>query len=99
MSNQIKFHPANSTEFGRFFVDFCLNCVHGRYELHQDECKDKPCEIIAKAFFFAVDDPNFPSEWAYDDKGKPACTAYKPDVFDWDKGTYPNQLELPFNDG
>lgn len=82
---------------------FCNRCMNE----HPDPDKEPKCEIITRSMGFDIDDPEYPTEWIYDEDGDPTCTAFK----DWDWGDdydgynepppppepdNPNQLVLPF---
>lgn len=63
-----KYRPSNGSE-GRYFMSiFCENCK-------KDENHD--CPIIVESMVNDLEDPDYPSEWCYDDKGKPTCTAFE----------------------
>lgn len=100
--------PSNGTE-GEWFIDkYCSNCIHEKW-LHSPEDDDaKKCEILSNSMLYNYNEPGYPKEWIYDEKGKPSCTCFK--KWDWgsdDDGRGfnnppppepydPNQLVLPF---
>lgn len=75
-----KYQPSNGTEGEMFFRSWCFQCQRDkamREGCDVDECDDdERCEIIADTMAFAVDDPQYPSEWQYGKDGQPCCTAF-----------------------
>lgn len=63
------YRPSNGTEGELFHEQFCYRC---RYD--QDE--DEPCEINGRALCYRTDEVGFPTEWVYDQNGRPRCTAF-----------------------
>lgn len=67
-----RYRPSNGTE-GAFFIEaWCCKCERDR---NQD------CPIVAATFVYDVDDPEYPSEWCYDETAdplaaEPKCTAF-----------------------
>lgn len=93
-----KYRPSNGTEGCMFIEEYCLNCIHGKYE-HTQNHADNPCEILTRSFLYDLKDKEYPEEWTYDDEGFPICTAYR--KFDWgrdDDGNLPLDPELPTDD-
>lgn len=71
-----------------FMDKFCADCIH------DDEENEKYCEILTRTFAFDVKDPEYPSEWTFDEDGDPVCTAFckeEPSVVQED---HPDQLKL-----
>lgn len=65
-----KYRPSNGTEGDGFICAWCLSCARD---------KNRDCPILAATMAFAVDDPEYPKEWSFDDYGLPQCTAFIPD--------------------
>jgi len=63
------YRPSNGTEGSGFIDSWCGRCERDR---HQD------CPVVAASFQHAVDSPDYPKEWIYDDGGSPLCTAFVP---------------------
>ena len=99
-----KYRPSNGSE-GDWFIDkYCMRCIH----CDPNPEGKKQCEILMRSLVYSVDEPEYPSEWTYDDKDQPICTEWKK----WDWGNDgdpddpdnpnapipvgPNQLVLPF---
>lgn len=60
------YQPSNGTEGTCFHEEFCFQCERDR---------DGNCQILADSFR-RQDDPKFPREWVYDEKGWPTCKAF-----------------------
>ena len=101
-----KYCPSNGSEGEEFITHFCYNCIHGKYE-HTGDLNDKPCDILSRSFAFDINHKDYPTEWTYDENGKPTCTAWI--KWNWardDDGNWidppetppdnPNQLVMPF---
>ena len=77
-----KYRPSNGTEGDGFHENFCFRCLHERWIHRQKEDRDEDkCEIMSRSLLYQVDDPKYPSEWTYDEKGQPTCTKFV--KFDW----------------
>lgn len=82
MSCERKYRPSNGTEGDGFHENFCFQCLHERWVHRQEEDRDEDkCIIMNHTLLYQVDDPRYPSEWTYDDKGNPTCTKFV--KFDW----------------
>lgn len=103
-----KYCPSNGSEGMWFIEKYCMNCIHEKF-MHTQEDDDLKCEILTNTMVYDWKDPNYPSEWTYDENDKPCCTAFK--KWDWglDDGEggglneptppepyNPNQLCFPF---
>lgn len=73
-----KYQPSNGTAGMAFMCEFCENCIHD----HQPSQID--CEIIPLTMCLDVHDKDYPSEWTYDEDGRPTCTKFK--KWDWGDG-------------
>lgn len=69
-----KYRPACGTEGADFIDHWCGRCKRDK-AFRNDE--GDSCPIVANSFIFDVDDPRYPSEWQYDDKGHPICAAFE----------------------
>ena len=68
-----KYCPSNGSEGDGFISGWCEKC---RYEGFTE---DTYCAILSDSYVYSVDDDRFPSQWRYDDDGKPVCTAFVAD--------------------
>lgn len=59
--------------------------------MHTQDHDDAKCEILTNTMVYDWKDPKYPSEWTYDEKDKPCCTAFK--KWDW---VYKNLSEILF---
>lgn len=84
-----KYQPSNGTEGMWFTEKFCDQC------LHQDPNPegDKHCDIFCRSFVYSVKDPEYPSEWTYDDEGNPTCTNWQ--KWDWGNDGDPDDPDNP----
>jgi hypothetical protein len=67
------YRPANGTEGQLFMERYCYQCRKddgGRPD-------GDSCEILCNALAFDPDDPEYPAEWQYTDRGQPTCTAFE----------------------
>lgn len=64
-----KYRPSNGSEGMWFTERFCERCAH-------DQDTGKECPILMRTMLHEVDEPEYPSEWTYDQDGKPTCTAF-----------------------
>ena len=71
------YRPSNGEEGEGFRISFCIQCVRGGYE-RTGVLADKPCDILERSFWNKIDDPDYPTEWVYDQDGDPTCTAFEP---------------------
>lgn len=68
------YRPSNGTEGMMFEAEFCDRCCKSLFWTD-----DQGCAILGNALFHEVDEPEYPKEWTYDDKGNPTCTAFELD--------------------
>jgi hypothetical protein len=69
----IPYRPSNGTEGDLFHSWFCFRCQH--------ESEASPCDILSRSLAFALDRPEYPTEWIEDDVpypqySNPRCTAF-----------------------
>lgn len=85
-----KYRPSNSTEGMIFCSQFCDHCLYD----HPIPDEHPICDILTMTYFLDESDPEYPSEWTYDEDGNPTCTKYK--FHDWDDGP-PKPPKYPDN--
>lgn len=77
-----KYRPSNSVEGDIFFGHWCCKCARDKAMsegLPIEECDDNQrCDIIARTFAHDIDEPEYPTEWKYDQHGQPCCSAFVP---------------------
>jgi hypothetical protein len=69
-----KYRPSNGTEGDGFIGDWCGRCKRDA-AFRNDE--GDSCPIVAATLALDVDDPEYPVEWVYDERGQPKCTAFE----------------------
>lgn len=64
------------------FVDiWCGSCAYETWDPDSDE--GEKCDVLNRALLLDVGDPEYPSEWVYDDEKGPMCTKWTdPDELD-----------------
>jgi hypothetical protein len=67
------YRPSNGTEGEGFMCRFCMECERDRAFWEED---GDGCEIAARSLIFDTDEEGYPTEWRYDEKGEPTCTAF-----------------------
>src|SRR3990167_10118962 len=65
----IKYRPSCGTEGMNFMEVFCCKCA-------KDDGQGYGCNIAGRTFKYEINDPQYPSEWIYDENKKPTCTAF-----------------------
>ena len=84
-----KYQPSNGSEGDYFMSEFCMNCIN----CDPDPDGKKQCDILGRTLCLGVDDPNYPTEWIYNDNDEPTCTAWV--KWDWGKDGDPDDPENP----
>lgn len=84
-----KYQPSNGTEGCWFMEKFCENCI---YE-NPDPESSRKCEIITATMILSVNDPEYPSEWTYDENDNPICTRFT--KWDWGNDGDPDDPDNP----
>lgn len=84
-----KYQPSNGSEGDWFTGKFCWQCIH----CDPDPEGAKQCDILCKSLVFDTKDEEYPSEWTYDDNGKPTCTAWQ--KWDWGNDGDPDDEDNP----
>lgn len=69
MANDL-YRPSNGTEGMGFIGTWCGCCERDR---------DQACAIVAAAFAYDVEDPEYPRQWRLNAHGSPECTAFVPE--------------------
>jgi len=86
---QRKYRPSNGTE-GMWFEDkFCMNCIN----CDPNPDGKKQCMIMMRAFMHDTNEPQYPTEWVYDENNKPTCTAWV--KWDWGNDGDPDNPDNP----
>lgn len=86
-----KYRPSNGIESMCFMENFCEQCIHEKWSHTQDD-NDKKCEILSRTMIFDIDEPEYPSEWTYDENG-PTCTKFQ--KWDWGNDGDPDDPDNP----
>jgi len=89
-----RYQPSNGTEGMMFMGDFCERCERDK-AYRDDPDNADGCELIMYSMACDVGDPEYPSEWTYDEDGHPVCKAFK------EEGALmkpPGTMDLPFNE-
>jgi hypothetical protein len=84
-----KYRPSNGTEGMGFKEKFCLQCIH----CDPNPSGKKQCKIWFRALAYETNEPEYPTEWTYDEKGKPTCTNWT--KWDWGNDGNPDDPENP----
>lgn len=84
-----KYRPSNGSEGDWFINEYCMNCIH---ENPSQESKHK-CDILTFTFCLDLNDKDYPSEWTYNEKHEPICTAFS--KWDWNIDGDPNDPDNP----
>jgi hypothetical protein len=84
-----KYRPSNGTEGMGFEEKFCLQCIH----CDPNPSGKKQCKIWFMALNYETNEPEYPTEWTYDEKGKPTCTNWT--KWDWRMDGDPDDPENP----
>lgn len=69
-----KYRPSNGAEGADFQERFCARCEHDHFADGGESCS-----ILIETMVYDVADPEYPSEWTYDERGCPTCTAFIPE--------------------
>lgn len=70
------YRPSNGMEGESFIGVFCQHCKRGEYE-RTGKNPEQACDILSRSFWNNVGDPEYPTEWVHDKKGRPTCTAFE----------------------
>jgi hypothetical protein len=85
-----KYRPSNGTEGEYFISEFCQNCIHDNPDY---DAKSPRCDILTLTMCLDASDPNYPSEWVYDENDRPTCTKFV--KWDWDNDGDPGDPDNP----
>lgn len=61
------YRPSNGTEGMIFQKTYCERCAKYR-------CGK--CAILERTMFYNLGDPNYPTQWQYDERRRPFCAAF-----------------------
>lgn len=61
------YRPSNGTEGMIFQETYCERCAKYR-------CGK--CAILERTMFYNLGDPNYPTQWQYDERRRPFCAAF-----------------------
>lgn len=91
-----KYIPYSSNDIMDFAEAFCMNCIHEKFILTQDDDHRK-CEILTAQMMLDSDEEGR-DEWILGKDGQPCCTAFE--RFNWFdiEGNLIDEPELPVND-
>ena len=81
------YQPSNGTEGMMFCEEYCDQCINQ----HPDPHKEPQCMILCHTMVYDPGEKEYPSEWIYDDKGQPTCTAF----VKWDWGNDDGEWNEP----
>lgn len=70
-----RYQPSNGTEGMWFTGEWCDRCRHD--EAARKGRPEDGCKILAHTMCLDYNDPDYPSEWRYDEDGIPQCTAFE----------------------
>lgn len=84
-----KYRPSNGSEGDWFMDKYCMNCLH----CDPNPEGKKQCEILLRSLVYGANEPEYPTEWTYDENDKPICTSYT--KWDWGKDGDPDDPDNP----
>lgn len=87
-----KYRPSNGSEGCAFMDHFCEHCANEKF-IHTNRHGDLQCNIADRSMIYDLKDPEYPSEWTYDQDGLPTCTAWK--YFKWELDNDGNLIDPP----
>jgi hypothetical protein len=82
------YQPANGSEGEMFMRLWCADCQRDA-AFRADPDSADGCPIIADTMCHSADDPDYPPEWKYSERGQPVCTAFEA------KDTTDRQPQIP----
>lgn len=86
-----KYRPSNGIEGVHFEHEHCMQCIN----CDPDPTGEKQCMIWCRAIMHDTIEPEYPTEWTYDENDKPTCTAW----VKWDWGDDDDRNEPPEKPG
>lgn len=91
-----KYIPYSSDDIMDFTDKFCMNCIHEKFIITQNE-DDRQCEILSAQMMLDSDEEGR-EEWILGKDGQPTCTAFH--YFNWFdvEGNIIETPEEPIND-
>lgn len=66
-----RYRPSNGTDLDCFVGEWCELCRH--YQGNGAA----PCDVLGRVLFHDVEEPEYPSEWAYTERQERICTAFE----------------------
>lgn len=69
------YRPSNGTEGEIFKERFCYRCKN--FDEFPEGYVDCKLGILMFAELHGIDHPKYPTEWRYDEKGKPTCIKFE----------------------
>lgn len=76
------YSPSNGSEGLDFQAAFCDRCqreADPRWDRGNGDGRFG-CTILSDALLFRVGDPKYPHQWTHDERGRPTCTAFVPEI-------------------
>ena len=67
------YQPSNATIGDWFIGQWCAKCTKDNFDA---DGNGEGCEILLRTMIHSTDDPEYPTEWCYNSKGSPQCTAF-----------------------
>lgn len=63
------YRPSNGTEGEIFQEQFCYQC--------KNDSEEEGCDILLRSMVHQINEPEYPTEWIYDENKQPVCTAFE----------------------
>jgi hypothetical protein len=76
MGDYQPYRPSNGTEGDCFTAAWCSRCE--RDVGYKSATCEEGCGILVRTYAYAIDDPEYPTEWRMASDGAPYCTAFVP---------------------
>jgi hypothetical protein len=84
-----KYRPSSGSEGIWFCGMFCDQCINQ----HPDPNNKKQCMILCRTLCHSINEPEYPTEWVYDENNNPTCTAFV--KWDWNNDGDPDDPDNP----
>lgn len=69
MTHDRAYRPSNGSEGTGFIARWCDRC-------RSDQGGEAGCAILSATMAFQLSDPEYPSEWRWNERSGPRCTAF-----------------------